>query len=93
VINDQTIPMFRRGYRLQWEEVQGCHVVLYPEGMAKLNDSATMILELVDGQRTLAEIVLALNTRFPEAGGVDDDVKAFFAAAREQKWILFREPA
>ncbi|HBQ81209.1 MAG TPA: pyrroloquinoline quinone biosynthesis peptide chaperone PqqD, partial [Erwinia persicina] len=28
--------MFRRGYRLQWEEVQNCHVILYPEGMAKL---------------------------------------------------------
>jgi len=93
VINEQTTPMFRRGYRLQWEEVQGCHVILYPEGMAKLNDSATMILELVDGQRTLAEIILALNTRFPEAGGVDDDVKDFIAAAREQKWIIFREPA
>lgn len=89
---DQSIPMFRRGYRLQWEEVQNCHVILYPEGMAKLNDSATMILELVDGKRSLAEIVLALNTRFPEAGGVDDDVVDFFAAAREQKWIIFREP-
>ena len=93
MINEQTTPMFRRGYRLQWEEVQNCHVILYPEGMAKLNDSATMILELVDGQRTLADIILALNTRFPEAGGVDDDVKEFFAAAREQKWIIFREPA
>lgn len=89
----QTIPMFRRGYRLQWEEVQGCHVILYPEGMAKLNDSATLILELVDGKRTLAQIVDALNARFPEAGGVDDDVTNFFAAAREQKWIIFREPA
>ncbi|CAO97933.1 pyrroloquinoline quinone biosynthesis peptide chaperone PqqD [Erwinia tasmaniensis] len=89
---DQSIPVFRRGYRLQWEEVQNCHVILYPEGMAKLNDSATMILELVDGKRSLAEIVLALNTRFPEAGGVDDDVADFFAAAREQKWIIFREP-
>ncbi|ADP10209.1 MULTISPECIES: pyrroloquinoline quinone biosynthesis peptide chaperone PqqD [Erwinia] len=88
----QTIPVFRRGYRLQWEEVQNCHVILYPEGMAKLNDSATMILELVDGKRSLAEIVLALNTRFPGAGGVDDDVTDFFAAAREQKWIIFREP-
>jgi len=36
VINEHITPMFRRGYRLQWEEVQGCHVILYPEGMAKL---------------------------------------------------------
>ncbi|ATZ10458.1 pyrroloquinoline quinone biosynthesis peptide chaperone PqqD [Erwinia amylovora] len=90
---DQRIPIFRRGYRLQWEEMQNCHVILYPEGMAKLNDSATMILELVDGQRSLADIARTLNVRFPDAGGVDDDVTDFFAAAREQKWIIFREPS
>ena len=89
--NPQTIPMFRRGYRLQWEDVQNCHVILYPEGMAKLNESAAMILELVDGKRSLAEIIGTLNIRFPEAGGVDDDVTDFFAAAREQKWIILRE--
>lgn len=61
---DQRIPIFRRGYRLQWEEMQNCHVILYPEGMAKLNDSATMILELVDGQRSLADIARTLNVRF-----------------------------
>jgi len=91
-MNEQNVPMFRRGYRLQWEEVQQCHVILYPEGMAKLNDSATAILQLVDGKRTLAEIIQTLDERFPEADGVNDDVKAFFAQAREQKWILFREP-
>ena len=90
---DQHIPMFRRGYRLQWEPAQDCHVILYPEGMAKLNESATAILQLVDGKQTLASLITALNARFPEAGGVDDDVNEFFAQAVEQKWIIFREPA
>lgn len=90
---DQHIPAFRRGYRLQWEPTQDCHVILYPEGMAKLNDSATAILQLVDGKQTLASLIAALNARFPDAGGVDDDVKEFFAQAVEQKWIIFREPA
>ncbi|WP_342754224.1 pyrroloquinoline quinone biosynthesis peptide chaperone PqqD [Pantoea sp. MBD-2R] len=90
---DQHIPAFRRGYRLQWEPTQDCHVILYPEGMAKLNDSATAILQLVDGKQTLASLIAVLNERFPDAGGVDDDVKEFFAEAVEQKWIIFREPA
>ncbi|KQN48395.1 pyrroloquinoline quinone biosynthesis protein PqqD [Serratia sp. Leaf50] len=85
--------MFRRGFRLQWEPTQDCHVILYPEGMAKLNESAAMILENVDGKRPLSEIIDGLNQRFPEAGGVDDDVKEFFAQSYEQKWIIFREPA
>jgi pyrroloquinoline quinone biosynthesis protein D len=92
-ITEHYTPMFRRGYRMQFEKTQDCHVILYPEGMAKLNDSATFILQLVDGERTIANIIDELNTRFPEAGGVNDDVKDFFAQAHAQKWITFREPA
>ncbi len=33
-----SIVAFRRGYRLQWEAAQESHVILYPEGMAKLNE-------------------------------------------------------
>ena len=91
MIDTQHTPTFRRGYRMQWEATQDCHVVLYPEGMAKLNETAAAILDLVDGKRTLADIIQTLNERFPDAGGVDDDVKAFFAQAREHKWIIFRE--
>ncbi|PPS58457.1 pyrroloquinoline quinone biosynthesis peptide chaperone PqqD [Pantoea sp. BRM17] len=39
-MKDTLIPAFRRGYRLQWEAAQQSHVVLYPEGMAKLNETA-----------------------------------------------------
>lgn len=92
-INEQQIPAFRRGYRLQWEPTQDCHVILYPEGMAKLNESATAILQLVDGVRTLTALIAELDTQFPDAGGVGDDVKEFFGQAYEQKWIIFREPA
>ncbi|VEB96670.1 pyrroloquinoline quinone biosynthesis protein PqqD [Cedecea lapagei] len=89
---DNLIPTFRRGYRLQWEPAQNSHVVLYPEGMAKLNESAAVILELVTGKQNVASIISTLNLRFPEAGGVDDDVKAFLHSAVEQKWILYRDP-
>lgn len=82
------IPAFRRGYRMQWEETQQQHVILYPEGMAKLNESAAMILELVDGTASVDAIIEQLNTRFPDAGGVDEDVIDFLQAAYRQKWIM-----
>ena len=31
-------------YRLQFEEAQQCHVLLYPEGLVKLSDTAVEIL-------------------------------------------------
>ncbi|MFP1500257.1 pyrroloquinoline quinone biosynthesis peptide chaperone PqqD [Klebsiella pneumoniae] len=74
-----SIVAFRRGYRLQWEAAQESHVILYPEGMAKLNETA-------------AAIIAMLNERFPEAGGVDDDVIEFLKIACQQKWITCREP-
>ena len=43
-----TLPRLGRGFRLQWEEAQGCHVLLYPEGMVKLNRSAGEILKRCD---------------------------------------------
>ena len=91
-MKDTLIPAFRRGYRLQWEAAQQSHVVLYPEGMAKLNETAAAILELVTGKQDVAAIVSTLDARFPEAGGVGDDVKDFLQSAVEQTWIQCREP-
>ncbi|MEN4240420.1 pyrroloquinoline quinone biosynthesis peptide chaperone PqqD [Serratia marcescens] len=90
-LNPEHTPVFRRGYRLQWEQVQNSHVILYPEGMAKLNDSAAAILQLVDGHTTLNGIIAQLNARFPGAEGLAEDVLAFFQRAYEQKWVTFRD--
>ncbi|MDX1712871.1 MAG: pyrroloquinoline quinone biosynthesis peptide chaperone PqqD, partial [Halomonas venusta] len=49
VISHHDIYQLRRGWRLQWEAIQGCHVILYPEGMVKLSATAGAILEQVDG--------------------------------------------
>ncbi|MBM0917153.1 pyrroloquinoline quinone biosynthesis peptide chaperone PqqD, partial [Escherichia coli] len=64
----------------------------YPEGMAKLNETAAAILELVDGRRDVAAIIAMLNERFPEAGGVDDDVIEFLPIACQQSWVTCRVP-
>ena len=61
-----SVPMLRRGFRFQFEPAQDCHVLLYPEGMVKLNDSAGEILKLVDGRRDVAAIVAAARA-FPRS--------------------------
>jgi pyrroloquinoline quinone biosynthesis protein D len=84
------IPVLRRGFRFQWEPAQGCHVLLYPEGMIKLNDSAGAILTEVDGQRSVAAIIDDLSARFPDVPGIDEDILAFLEVARERFWIELR---
>lgn len=81
-----TVPAIRRGFRLQFEPVQGCHVLLYPEGMIKLNQSGGEILARCDGLRDIAAIVADLEAAF-SASGLRSDVEAFLAMAIEKRWL------
>ena len=76
------------GFRLQWEPAQACHVLLYPEGMVKLNGSAGEIMKRCDGQRSVAAIVADLEHAF-SAHGLEADVLAFMAMAGEQRWLAW----
>lgn len=77
---------FSRTHRLQWEEAQQKHVILYPEGMVELNQSSTEILKLCDGTRTLAQIVRDLEAKF-ETQGLHNDINAFLQVALQNGWI------
>jgi len=83
-------PAVAHGMRLQWEPAQQAHVLLYPEGMVKLNGSAGAILERCDGVRTVAEIVADLEHTFGTTN-LTDDVAAFVELALERRWLELRE--
>ncbi|WP_297840608.1 pyrroloquinoline quinone biosynthesis peptide chaperone PqqD [Pseudomonas sp.] len=87
LINREQSPALRQGFRLQWEPRQDCHVLLYPEGMIKLNASAGQILTLVDGQRNVAAIIEQLTATFPGVPDIDEDVLTFLEVAHAQFWI------
>lgn len=86
-MEDTIVPRIGPGFRLQWEPAQDCHVLLYPEGMVKLNRSAGEILSRCDGERTLAAIVTGLEQAF-SATGLRGDVEAFLDIAQKQRWIV-----
>jgi pyrroloquinoline quinone biosynthesis protein D len=85
-----TVPRIGHGFRLQWEPAQDCHVLLYPEGMVKLNQSAGEILKRCDGARTAAEIVSDLESAFSTTG-LAGDVFAFMEMAARQRWLTWEE--
>jgi pyrroloquinoline quinone biosynthesis protein D len=86
---DTSRPALTRGLRLQWEPAQEAHVLLYPEGMVKLNGSAGAILSRCDGVRTVAEIVADLERAYG-ATGLTEDVTAFLALALARHWLEVR---
>lgn len=75
-------------FQFQWEEKQNCYVLLYPEGMVQLNQSAGEILALCDGVNTIQDIINKLCEKF----NVDDltqDVLSFLEEAENRKWISY----
>jgi len=83
----QQVPRWRQGYRFQYEPAPKGHVLLYPEGMIKLNESASLIGGLIDGQRDVAAIIDALQQQFPDVPEVADDIEQFMEVARAEHWI------
>ncbi|CRM92527.1 pyrroloquinoline quinone biosynthesis protein PqqD [Pseudomonas sp. 22 E 5] len=81
------IPTWRQGYRYQYEPAQKGHVLLYPEGMIKLNDSAALIGGLIDGERDVAAIIAKLDQQFPGVSELGDDIEQFMEVARAEHWI------
>lgn len=79
-------PALKPLFRMQWEPVQKGHVLLYPEGMVQLNDSAAEILKYCDGQHSVQAICADLAQRF-QAQDIQDDVMAFLHHAQERGWL------
>jgi pyrroloquinoline quinone biosynthesis protein D len=82
----QARPRVGSRFRLQWEEAQQAWVLLFPEGMVKLNGSAGEIIKRCDGVRSVGEIVADLESSFG-VQGLQDDVLAFLNLARGKHWV------
>ena len=81
-------PRLSPHYVFRWEESQSAFILLYPEGLIKLNASAGAVLERCDGARTVAAIVAELQAAFPaQAGEIADGVRAFVDLACEKGWL------
>ncbi|MGD0929047.1 MAG: pyrroloquinoline quinone biosynthesis peptide chaperone PqqD [Candidatus Korobacteraceae bacterium] len=64
-------------------------VVLFPEGMIRVQGTGQSILELCDGQRTLQEIVTTLSERYGAADPVKitEDVSSFLEALQRKRIV------
>jgi pyrroloquinoline quinone biosynthesis protein D len=80
-------PVVAAMFRLQFEPTQDCWVLLYPEGMVKLNAPAAEILRRCDGCRSVDEIVAELEIAFGQVA-LRTDVCSFLGQARQHGWLL-----
>ncbi|WP_246046938.1 pyrroloquinoline quinone biosynthesis peptide chaperone PqqD [Colwellia ponticola] len=86
-ISPTMTPSLNPMFRFQWEKAQDCFVLLFPEGMVKLNGGAGEIMQLIDGKQNVQKITDTLNNKFPDAGDLAPDVHEFINTAIEKKWL------
>ncbi|OUR72289.1 pyrroloquinoline quinone biosynthesis protein PqqD [Methylophaga sp. 42_8_T64] len=87
IFTADSTPMLALGYRFQWEPAQNCNVLLYPEGMVKLNGAAGEILKRIsENKQTVAELISELKVAF-DGADLDDDVYQFLEEAYNNDWI------
>jgi pyrroloquinoline quinone biosynthesis protein D len=79
-------PRLSRRFRLQFEEAQQRHVLLYPEGMVQLNDTAAEIIRRCDGSRTVDGIVNDLETTY-RVQGIAPQVRNLIEEGLRRGWI------
>lgn len=84
---ESSVPVLALGYRFQWEPVQDCYVLLYPEGMVKLNPAAGEILKRIsEKKQTVGELIAELKIAF-DGAELDNDVYQFLEEAHDNDWI------
>jgi pyrroloquinoline quinone biosynthesis protein D len=86
-ISDAARPRLRKGVRLQTDSATGKSVLLFPEGILELNETAHEILARCDG-RTLGEIVHELAEEYDaDQAALATDVLETLAALQQRKLI------
>ena len=78
-------PKLARHVRLRFDPSRGQHVLLTPEAVTVLNGTGAAVLELCDGQRTVAEIVTELRGRYVHVD--DDEVRLFVDRLAARRWL------
>lgn len=88
-IADDAQPRLARGVRLQIDGTAGRGVLLFPEGILELNETAQEILTRCDG-RTLGEIVSVLAEDYDvERATLAADVRETLADLHRRKLVEF----
>lgn len=79
-------PRLDSKYLFRWEKSQDAYVLLYPEGVIKLNASASEILKRCTGESTIADIVAELKSLFVDATDIEGSVYKFLEVSHGKGW-------
>jgi pyrroloquinoline quinone biosynthesis protein D len=79
---------FSPTHHFRWEEAQQAHVLLYPEGIVKLNETAA-ILEAATARLSIGEAATELAARY-QRNDLHEQILRFLEVACAKGWIRIR---
>lgn len=83
---DSSQPRLAAGCR--WGKQGADPVVLFPEGMIRLQGTGQSVLELCDGERTLRQIVETLSSRYnTDTAKIREDVASFLEGLQHKRVV------
>ena len=89
-ISDSARPTLPKGVRLEIDSTTRKSVLLYPEGIVELNETAHEILSRCDG-RTLREIISELAEEYEaDSNALAADVRDTLSDLQQRKLIEFK---
>jgi pyrroloquinoline quinone biosynthesis protein D len=90
MIPDERRPMFAPGVRLQTDAATGQAVLLYPEGILELNETAHAIIKCCDGLTTVGQMVVTLAAEYEiTESELRSDIDACLDDLQQKQLIVF----
>ncbi len=79
----------RPPFLFRWEDSQQAHVLLYPEGIVKLNATGGEILQRCDGKTSVAELIdqLARSYNASTIDAIRSGILNFLEVSHGKGWI------
>ena len=73
-------------FLFRWEEPQQAYVLLYPEGLVKLNASAGEIMAMIAETTMVGDLIEHFSATYNDQD-IASDILAFLEASHERGWI------
>lgn len=73
-------------YLFRWEESQRSYILLYPEGVVKLNKTAGEILKRCGGEMSVRELIEDMKTHFA-GDDVESGILKFLGVSHAKGWV------
>jgi pyrroloquinoline quinone biosynthesis protein D len=88
-LNDQSCPALNRGVRLQKDRKTGEPLLLFPEGVLYLSETAAQIVQHCDGSTAVKNIIQRLASEYDaEAEALSRDVLECLADLHQRKLVV-----